>query len=71
MNQGLKEKIDGIYSEMDAVRTMKEDDVCLLYNVDSREDAITLMREEIESLSGEYTEEIEDESFAVNGMWYF
>jgi propanediol dehydratase large subunit len=51
MNNYTKEKIEGIYSEIEAVRTMKEEEVCLLYKVDSKDEAIRLMKEEIDYIN--------------------
>ena len=58
--------LDNIYSEIEkandelkAIETMTEDEVCDMYNVDYKVEAITLINEELTSLRSELQTEIE------------
>lgn len=74
-------ELDCLYSELDSALLMSEEEICELYNVDCKEDAIRGIQEEIEYLenrldwSCDYSEDEDDEEDRAQlchsqGLWY-
>jgi hypothetical protein len=50
----VAEEIDAAHAETEEIQKLSEEEVCRRYNVDSREEIIRMIREDIYWLRGEY-----------------
>ncbi|MDR2775758.1 MAG: hypothetical protein LBC19_13660 [Tannerella sp.] len=58
----ILEAIRALYEETDAIRAIPEEDVCTLYNVDSRDEILALIGDERKDLEEEYERALEREA---------
>ena len=71
-------EIDCLYSELDSLSMMSEEEACEMYNVDCKYDAIQTIQEEIERLENELdrgNDCYDDEEYIAQlchsqGLWY-
>jgi hypothetical protein len=57
----IKEAMDGLYAEIEAIHAMPEEEVCIRYNVDTRDEILLLINDELSVLSDEYDRALERE----------
>lgn len=54
-------ELDRLYDELKTVQSMSEDAVCMLYNVDFKQEYINLLNEEIDKLEDALSEVFEQD----------
>ena len=67
----LQRRLKELKAELEDIYSMSEENACDLYHVDSKEEAITMAEEEIDSIQAQLDKMLDPDAEVERGLFHF